>query len=139
MPAAIVSNLVDLPVKNRTMNWTIVTCQPYGDPMKDSTPTYAKYVYRNLLFVYFFTNSNFSQPYTNLCFICLKIFSTFSCDIFYFIIVSPHFAIKQKIHQIIVALFFVVDNRYEGCPESTWNCGFSQLVFTVSLKISTFF
>lgn len=54
MPAAIVSNLVDLPVKNRTMNWTIVTCQPYGDPMKDSTPTYAKYVYRNLLLVYVF-------------------------------------------------------------------------------------
>ncbi|KAG4071909.1 hypothetical protein HA402_006070 [Bradysia odoriphaga] len=42
-PAAIVSNLVDLPVKNRTTNWTIVTCQPYGDPLQESTPIYAKY------------------------------------------------------------------------------------------------
>lgn len=41
-PAAIVSNLVDLPVKNKTMNWTIVTCQPYGDPLKNSTTIYAK-------------------------------------------------------------------------------------------------
>lgn len=43
-PAAIVSNLVDLPVKNKEMNWTIVTCQPYGDPLQDSTAIYAKYV-----------------------------------------------------------------------------------------------
>lgn len=41
-PAAIVSNLVELPVKNRTTNWTIVTCQPYGDPSESSTPIYAK-------------------------------------------------------------------------------------------------